>query len=98
MSTPPAIHSVSSELSGTAGKSPLRRSADTVARIALLAAVLFGDLFAGFLTAVLVLEASLRRFPASVWRPVWPYSKQSSATPGPRSNTSCSHPPLPRRG
>jgi uncharacterized membrane protein len=70
MSTSPAIHSVSSESSGTAGKPPLRRKADTVARIALLAGVLFGGLFGGFLTAVLVLEASLRRFPAAVYTQV----------------------------
>jgi hypothetical protein len=38
--------------------------------VALLAGVLFGGLFAGFLTAVAVLEASLRRFPASVYTQV----------------------------
>jgi hypothetical protein len=70
MSTSPAIQSVSSNSSGTIGKLPWRQSADTVARIALFAAVLFGGLFAGFLTAVLVLEASLRRFPASVYTQV----------------------------
>jgi uncharacterized membrane protein len=70
MSTSPAIQSASSNSSGTIGKLSWRQSADTVARIALFAAVLFGGLFAGFLTAVLVLEASLRRFPASVYTQV----------------------------
>lgn len=70
MSTPPQIRPVPSESSGSVGKPLLRWSADTVARIALLAGMLFSGLFAGFLTAVLVLEASLRRFPASVYAQV----------------------------
>jgi uncharacterized membrane protein len=69
MSTP-QIHSVRAESSGSLGKPPRRRSADSVARIAVVAGVLFSGLFAGFLTAVLVLEASLRRFPASVYTQV----------------------------
>jgi hypothetical protein len=66
----PEIHSLPSASSGSVGKPPLRRSADTVARIALLASVLFSGLFAGFLIGVLVLEATLRRFPASVYTQV----------------------------
>ena len=37
---------------------------------ALFTGLLFGGLFAGFLVAVLILEASLRRFPASVYTQV----------------------------
>src|SRR3981081_399374 len=66
MSTP-QIHSVHVESSGDVGKPPRRRSADSVARIAMAASVLFSGLFAGFLTTVFVLEASLRRFPAPVY-------------------------------
>jgi uncharacterized membrane protein len=69
MSTP-QTHSVRAESSGNTGKAPWRRSADSVARIAVVAGVLFSGLFAGFLTAVLVLEASLRRFPAPVYTQV----------------------------
>jgi hypothetical protein len=70
MSTPPQIRPVPSESSGSVGKPLFRWSASTVGRIALLAGMLFSGLFAGFLTAVLVLEASLRRFPASVYAQV----------------------------
>jgi len=66
----PEIRSVPSASSASVGKPVLRRRADTVARIALLASVLFSGLFAGFLTGVLVLEATLRRFPASVYTQV----------------------------
>ena len=38
--------------------------------MALFAGLLFGGLFAGFLLAVLILEASLRRFPVSVYTQV----------------------------
>jgi uncharacterized membrane protein len=69
MSTP-QIHSVRVESSGCVGKPPRRRSADSVARIAMAASVLFSGLFAGFLTTVFVLEASLRRFPAPVYTQV----------------------------
>jgi uncharacterized membrane protein len=64
------IHSVPSASSSSGGKPALRRRADTVAKLALLAGVLFSGLFTGFLTGVLVLEATLRRFPASVYTQV----------------------------
>jgi uncharacterized membrane protein len=67
MSAAAKIHSVGPESSGSTAKPPFRRRADTIARSALLAGVLFSGLFAGFLTAVLVLEASMRGFPAAVY-------------------------------
>jgi uncharacterized membrane protein len=44
---------------------PFQRRADIIARSALLVGVLFSGLFAGFLLAVLVLEASMRSLPAA---------------------------------
>ena len=43
---------------------------DTILTTAVVTSVLFSGLFAGFLTAVLILEVSLRRFPASVYTQV----------------------------
>lgn len=48
-------------------ESPAHSRAATVARAALFGAVVFSGLFAGFLTAVLVLEASMRTAPAAVY-------------------------------
>ena len=70
MSTPPDIHSGRVESAGSRRKPPLRRGADTVRTTALFTSVLFSGLFAGFLTAVLILEASLRSFPAAVYTQV----------------------------
>jgi ABC-type dipeptide/oligopeptide/nickel transport system permease component len=44
---------------------PVQRRADVIARSALLIGLLFSGLFAGFLLAVLVLEASMRSLPAA---------------------------------
>ena len=70
MTTPPEIHSVRAESSRSTGNPPSRRTSDTIRRMALFAGLLFSGLFAGFLLAVLILEASLRRFPASVYTQV----------------------------
>ncbi|HEX7428695.1 MAG TPA: anthrone oxygenase family protein [Mycobacterium sp.] len=70
MNTPPDIHPVRTESSGSGRKPPLRRGTETVRTTALFTSVLFSGLFAGFLTAVLILEASLRSFPAAVYTQV----------------------------
>ena len=70
MTTPPEIHSARAESSRSTGNPPSRRTSDTIRRMALFAGLLFSGLFAGFLLAVLILEASLRRFPASVYTQV----------------------------
>jgi uncharacterized membrane protein len=67
MTTPPEIHSARTESSRSTGNPPSRRTSDTIRQMALFAGLLFSGLFAGFLLAVLILEASLRRFPASVY-------------------------------
>lgn len=69
MSTPPDNNHVRAE-SGRRHRLASRRTPDTVRIMTLFAGVLFSGLFAGFLTAVLVLEASLRSFPASVYTQV----------------------------
>jgi uncharacterized membrane protein len=69
MSTPQK-RSVRAESFGSIGKPPWPRSADSVTRIAMAAGVLFSGLFAGFLTTVCVLEASLRGFSAPVYTQV----------------------------
>jgi uncharacterized membrane protein len=70
MTTPPEIHSVRAESSRSTGNPPSRQTSDTIRRMTLFTGVLFSGLFAGFLFAVLILEASLRRFPASVYTQV----------------------------
>jgi len=70
MTTPPEIHSVSAESSRSTGNPPSWRTSDAIRRMTLFTGVLFSGLFAGFLVAVLILEASLRRFPASVYTQV----------------------------
>ena len=70
MTTPPEIHSARAESSRSTGNPPSRRTSETIRRMALFAGLLFSGLFAGFLLAVLILEASLRRFPASVYTQV----------------------------
>ena len=70
MTTPPEIHSVRAESSRSTGNPRSRRTPDTIGQTALFAGLLFSGLFAGFLLAVLILEASMRRFPASVYTQV----------------------------
>jgi uncharacterized membrane protein len=70
MTTRSETHSVRAESSRSTGNPPSRRTSDTIRRMALFTSVLFSGLFAGFLVAVLVLEFSLRRFPASVYTQV----------------------------
>jgi hypothetical protein len=70
MSTSPEVRPARAESSSIGGKSRFRRNTNTLETTALFTAVLSGGLFAGFLTAVLVLEASLRSFPASVYTQV----------------------------
>ena len=67
MTTPPQIHSVRAEYPRSTGNPPSQRTSDTLRRMALFTGVLFSGLFAGFLVAVLVLEASVRGFPAAVY-------------------------------
>ena len=67
MTTPRDIHSVRAESPRNTGNPLSRRTSDTVGRMALFTGMLFSGLFAGFLVAVLVLEASVRSFPASVY-------------------------------
>jgi uncharacterized membrane protein len=70
MATPPEIDDICAGSSASVGKSPLRRTIGTLGRPALFTSVLVSGLFAGFLTAVLILEASLRSFPGSVYTQV----------------------------
>jgi len=70
MTTSRETHSVRAESSRSTGNPPPRRTSDTIRPMTLFAGLLFSGLFAGFLFAVLILEASLRRFPASVFTQV----------------------------
>ncbi len=70
MTTPPEIHSARAESSRSTGNPPSRRTSETIRRMTIFAGLLCSGLFAGFLLAVLILEASLRRFPASVYTQV----------------------------
>jgi uncharacterized membrane protein len=70
MTPPSEIHSVRAESSRSTGDLPSRRTSQTIGRMTLFAGLLFSGLLAGFLLAVLILEASLRRFPASVYTQV----------------------------
>ena len=70
MTTSRETHSVRAESSRSTGNPSSRQAPDTIRRMALFAGLLFSGLFAGFLVAVLILEASLRRFPASVYTQV----------------------------
>ncbi|MGH3595226.1 MAG: hypothetical protein ACRDUT_04525 [Mycobacterium sp.] len=67
MTTSPAIRA---QTSGSAHKPELRPTSDIVRRTSQFTSVLFSGLFAGFLTGVLILEASLRGYPASVYTQV----------------------------
>jgi hypothetical protein len=70
VSTPLAVRPVRAETSSSAAKPAWWPNSDTLTTVALFTGVLFGGLFTGFLIAVLVLEASLRSFPASVYTQV----------------------------
>src|SRR3977135_3061924 len=83
MTTPPEIHFVRAESSTSTGNPPSRRTPDTIGQTALFTGVLFSGLFAGFLFAVLILEAGLRRFPASVYTQVRPGELGDPRDPAP---------------
>jgi uncharacterized membrane protein len=70
MKTIPATHLLPAQSPGNYPKRLSRSVFDTILTTALFTSVLFSGLFAGFLLAVLILEASLRRFPASVYTQV----------------------------
>ena len=70
MKTAPEANPTPAQSPDNNPKRPSRSVFDTILTTARFASVLFSGLFAGFLTAVLVLEASLRRFPASVYAQV----------------------------
>ena len=63
MTTPPEIHSVRAESSRSTGNPPSRRTSDTIRRMALFTGLLFSGMFAGFLVAVLILEAQPATIP-----------------------------------
>ena len=70
MSRPLQVRPLRTESFSDTTKPARLHNTDAVRTAALFTGVLFSGLFAGFLTAVLVLEASLRSFPATVYTQV----------------------------
>jgi hypothetical protein len=70
MKTAPETHPVPARSPSNNQKRPSRNVFDTILTTAQFTSVVFSGLFAGFLTAVLILEISLRPFPAAVYTQV----------------------------